>query len=378
MSLLRCPGVSPRTVAEPALQRQEAEEDAEERRLAGSVRPEHGDELARLDRQVDAAPDRPGRRSRRWRPAARRRACRSSPGRPVQRGDQALELGRPATARSSSVAGERVSVTVATGMCAARARSFAWSTSGVTFWLLKTQTLTSWRRSCRSTVSLSRMLTSPPSATALAKPGGVQQPQAEARAERLEDALAVADGHAGEAAADLGAQRVVASERLGLEPTLPGREVAGVRRVGVDVRGGDRCRRPCGQTSGEYHWCGLSPFAEAEHVADRDDRAAAAVGREEPGGPGVVADPVDDRDLRAGERSGVGGRRLVAVRVGRRIGDHAAHLHAIPAELGGDAAPHVLGGATWSGCCEPAFAAAGNASHGEAEREEEAHVATLP
>ena len=65
--------------------------------------------------------------------------------------------------------------------------------------------------------ALSDALTSLPSATAFAKPGGVSELQPEARAERLEDALAVADGDAGEAAANLRPQRVVAGEALSLE-----------------------------------------------------------------------------------------------------------------------------------------------------------------
>ena len=207
-------------------QREEAEQDAEERRLAGSVRAENGDELAGLDRQVDAAPDRLDRRSRLWRPAARRRAARSSPGRSVQGGDQRARARRlPLLEARASPA--RASRSRSRPGCARPARGrVAWSTSGVTFWLLKTQTLTWCRRSCRSTVSLSLDADLAALGDRLGEAGRREEPQAEARAERLEDALAVADGHAGEAAADLGAQRVVASERLGLEPALPRGEVA--------------------------------------------------------------------------------------------------------------------------------------------------------
>ena len=68
-----------------------------------------------------------------------------------------------------SDAGASVSVTVAIGMCAARASSFTRWTSGVTFWLLKTQTSILCSSAWPSTVRLSRAVTSVPSAIAFAK-----------------------------------------------------------------------------------------------------------------------------------------------------------------------------------------------------------------
>ena len=82
---------------------------------------------------------------------------------------------------------------------------------------------------------------------------------------------------------------------------------------------------------------------DPDEVADVEhDAPVHGVGGEQLVRPRVVADAVDDRELRAGERARVGGGRLVVVRIGRRARDHARDVHAVAAELRGDAAPEVL------------------------------------
>src|ERR1041385_2091271 len=69
-----------------------------------------------------------------------------------------------------ALAGVSVSVTVAIGIFRARASSFTRCTSGVTFWLLNTQTSIRPSRTWSSPVRLSAAVTSVPSATDFAKP----------------------------------------------------------------------------------------------------------------------------------------------------------------------------------------------------------------
>ena len=227
MSPLRCPGASPRTVAEPALNGRRPRRMRRSVDLPAPFGPSTatsspGSIVRSTSLQIGSTADLGGGTAQ-----LDGRRARSSPGRPVERGDQAPRARRlPLLEARSSRA--RASRSRSPPGCARPGRGVCLVDLGGDVLAVEHPDLDLCRRSCRSTVSLSRMLTSPPSATALAKPGGREEPQAEARAERLEDALAVADGDAGEAAVDLGAQRVVARECLGLEPALLRREVAGV------------------------------------------------------------------------------------------------------------------------------------------------------
>src|SRR5438045_353258 len=119
--------------------RQQAEDRLHQRRLAGPVRAEHGHELAPRHPERDVLED---------------RAPAESDGRPLQ-GDSGLAhlpVASASARRSASSwadcqswnraeAGVIVSVIVVTGMPCLRAASVIRCTSGVLFWLLKTQTL---------------------------------------------------------------------------------------------------------------------------------------------------------------------------------------------------------------------------------------------
>ena len=64
---------------------------------------------------------------------------------------------------------------------------------------------------------------------------------------------------------------------------------------------------------------------------------------EQLGGPVVVADAVDDREVRPGEDARVGRRRVVAVRVGVGVDDDARDARRASRRADRDAAPEVLG-----------------------------------
>src|SRR5205823_3688305 len=83
----------------------------------------------------------------------------------------------------------------------------------------------------------------------------------------------------------------------------------------------------------------------AHEIADGDHVAAGyRVRVYQLGRPRVVAHAVHQRELGLGEGARVGWGGLVVVRVGGRVVDQARDLHAVAAELRGDAAPEVLGG----------------------------------
>ena len=64
---------------------------------------------------------------------------------------------------------------------------------------------------------------------------------------------------------------------------------------------------------------------EAQHVVDVQHHARGGGARlQQPLGPVVVADPVEDDQACFGDRPRVGGVRFVAVGVGARAGDDAA------------------------------------------------------
>ena len=185
------------------------------------------------------------RRSRSCRPPISAAAPRSSTAgvlghRPVARWSAAisrLELGRLPLLEVRAFAGESVSVTVATGMCSARASALACSTSGVTFWLLNTQTLTWWRRSCRSTVALSFDADLGALRDCLCEARRRQQSQTEARrraARRCSRCSRRARRHSGGGSR---AQRVVARE------SLASRTRASGPRSSARRRGPPGCRR---------------------------------------------------------------------------------------------------------------------------------------
>src|SRR5581483_703343 len=161
------------TVHDRATRREgkQPEQRFEQGRLARAVRAEHGDELARLDRERRARPDGSA-------------AARDGGVLELDRGHQRPVASCSAcTSRAScaachcsnvSDAGESVSVTVTTGMWCARAIAVTCRTSGVSFWLFSTQTAIFRCAACASTASLSFALMSVPSATALAKLYGVR------------------------------------------------------------------------------------------------------------------------------------------------------------------------------------------------------------
>ncbi len=82
---------------------------------------------------------------------------------------------------------------VVTGMPRLRAASVIRCTSGVLFWLLKTQTLICLRAIWRSIVVLSAAVGSVPSLIAFRNEGGVSRFEPERLRERREDALGRAD-----------------------------------------------------------------------------------------------------------------------------------------------------------------------------------------
>src|SRR5256885_12246434 len=83
----------------------------------------------------------------------------------------------------------------------------------------------------------------------------------------------------------------------------------------------------------------------ADEIADSEHRTARrGVRREQLGGPGVVAGAVDDHVARLGDHPRVLRSGVIVVRVGVRVGDDARHADVFASDLGGDAAPKVLGG----------------------------------
>ena len=88
---------------------------------------------------------------------------------------------------------------------------------------------------------------------------------------------------------------------------------------------------------------GVAARRHAHQVADVEHGPVPAVGGQQLLHPGVVAGAVEHGHLGVGEGPGVGGRRLVGVRVGLRIIDDAHHVGVDAADLGGDASPEVLG-----------------------------------
>src|SRR5205823_4957313 len=123
----------------PGRKRQQAEDGLDERRLAGAVRAEHRHELAVADLQRDSLEDRPptqadrrpleGDRRPGHLPVASARACISA------------SSWCDCQSWNRAEAGVIVSVIVVTGMPCLRAASVIRWTSGVLFWLLRTQTL---------------------------------------------------------------------------------------------------------------------------------------------------------------------------------------------------------------------------------------------
>jgi hypothetical protein len=169
------------------------------------------------------------------------------------------------------------------------------------------------------------------------------QLQADRRAERPEDALAVADRHASEAAADLGPELVVLGERDRLEVALLLREVRLVGRVEPLVVGDDGGNHLTHAPRG-VPLVGVVALLQPEQIADRERRPARdRIRGKEPRGPGVVVDPVHDRELRARHRARVARGRLIVVGIGVRVDDDALHRHLGAAELRRDAPPEVLG-----------------------------------
>jgi hypothetical protein len=111
----------------------------------------------------------------------------------------------------------------------------------------------------------------------------------------------------------------------------------------LPVRGDDRVDH-LGDGRGVVPLVRVVALLQADDVADVEhDAARDRVCVEQLGRPAVVADPVHDHDLRAGQRARVARGRLVVVRVGVRVDDQARHRHLRARQLLRDAAPEVLG-----------------------------------
>src|SRR5437763_8890339 len=167
-------------------QRHQSEHGVDERRLAGTVGTEHGDELSGGHRQVEVLPDLPS-------PEADCGVARVD-----GLGVQSRSQGPPSADASacSSFAcqswnlaekGVSVSVMGTTGMPFFLARSTWACTSGVEFWLLKTYTLIWWVLIWVSHVALSAAVGSPPSLMAFRNDGGRtrSRPRAPANGEQI-------------------------------------------------------------------------------------------------------------------------------------------------------------------------------------------------
>ena len=98
--------------------RQQAEDGAHQRGLAGAVRPEHADEFAGAESRSSHPPARCGRRSRWWRGRARRQFMKTGPPAPC-RARRAAPASSPGTTRRPAA----VSVTPTTGTLAGAAMS---------------------------------------------------------------------------------------------------------------------------------------------------------------------------------------------------------------------------------------------------------------
>src|SRR5579864_4522263 len=150
-------------------ERLEAEDRADERRLAGAVRPEHGDEPAELHGDRDVAPYRRAADSRRG--ALERDGGHGRT--PFASASTSASSWRTCHCWKVADAGVSVSVIVVTGMPFFRAASVMRATSGVLFWLLKTQTLICFLAIWRSIVVLSDAVGSVPSLIACRNEAGV-------------------------------------------------------------------------------------------------------------------------------------------------------------------------------------------------------------
>ena len=257
---VRSPGGAPSTGAVPLAQREQPEQHLEERRLAGAVGAEDADELARVQVEIDAAPDGLGPCAT----AAPRSSTTARHRLAVARGER---LRRARAARATchcsklSPAGDSVSVTVTIGMPAAAASWLTRCTSGVTFWAVEDPDLDQVRAGPGGRPSrLSAAVTSVPSAIAFAKLYGRQQAQAEGLAERLEDALAVADRRrrgsargSARSARGRGRAPLVSNGVLAARGSRP--PSRGIKRAcrSADDRGDDARHAD----AGEYHWCGF-------------------------------------------------------------------------------------------------------------------------
>ena len=86
-------------------------------------------------------------------------------------------------------------------------------------------------------------------------------------------------------------------------------------------------------------------LTQSEQRADGERQAPVdRIGGQQLGRPRVIADPVDDRQLRGGHRARVAGARLVVVGILGGVDDDALHAGVNAAQLARDAAPEVLGG----------------------------------
>src|SRR5439155_25745973 len=84
---------------------------------------------------------------------------------------------------------------------------------------------------------------------------------------------------------------------------------------------------------------------QAEQLADVQHEPAARGARTQHlRGPVVIAEAVDDYHAGARQRAGIGGGRLIAVRICVRVDDDAANVRPAAGELRRDAGPEVLGG----------------------------------
>src|SRR5262249_25522828 len=140
------------------------------------------------------------------------------------------------------------------------------------------------------------------------------------------------------------AQHVVPAQRAGGERLLLRGEVGGVVRVEL----GQICRDAVddlGHDGRAVPQVRVVAAAAAGEPGDVEgDAAARRVGVDEPLHPGVVPGAVDDRVVRLRDGAGVLGRGLVGVGIGVGVGDDAGDAGVGAADLGGDAAPEVLGG----------------------------------